>query len=95
MGQYEEQHIFITVKQPDEPLDLDRISFAVAHPSMLRRVCFRIMEFTFENRVGAYGMVEKMKDIPEDAMYIPPPCYGDTGLRGHGCSAGYRQRRMD
>ena len=41
--QYDEQHIFITVKQPDEPLDLDRISFAVAHPSMLRRVGFRIM----------------------------------------------------
>ena len=77
-GQYEEQHIHITVKESFEPLDLDRVSFAVAHPSMLRRVCFRIMEFTFENRVKAYGMVEKMKNIPEDAMYIPP-MLGDKG----------------
>ncbi len=77
-GQYEEQHIYITVKESFEPLDLDRVSFAVAHPSMLRRVCFRIMEFTFENRVSGYGGVMKMKDIPEDAMYLPP-MYGDKG----------------
>jgi len=76
--QYDEQHIFITVKQPDEPLDLDRISFAVAHPSMLRRVCFRIMEFTYDKPVSGYGSVEEMKDIPEDAMYLPP-MLGDTG----------------
>ena len=76
--QYDEQHIFITVKQPDEPLDLDRISFAVAHPSMLRRVCFRIMEFTYDKPVSGYGSVEEMKDIPEDAMYLPP-MYGDEG----------------
>ena len=77
-GQYEEQHIHITVKESFEPLDLDRVSFAVAHPSMLRRVCFRIMEFTFENVVGGYGGVIRMKDIPEDAMYLPP-MLGDTG----------------
>ena len=76
--QYDEQHIFITVKQPDEPLDLDRISFAVAHPSMLRRVCFRIMEVTYDKPVSGYGSVEEMKDIPEDAMYLPP-MLGDTG----------------
>ena len=41
-------------------------------------MCVRIIEFTFENRVSAYGMVKEMKNIPEDAMYIPP-MYGDKG----------------
>tara|TARA_R110002020_G_scaffold133429_4_gene297773 strand:+ start:173 stop:994 length:822 start_codon:yes stop_codon:yes gene_type:complete len=75
---YDEQRIFITVKRADEVLDLDRIAFALAHPSMLRRVCFRIMEFTYPTKVDAYGRVETFRDIPEDAMYIPP-MYGNEG----------------
>jgi len=76
--EYDEQRIFITVKRADEVLDLDRIAFALAHPSMLRRVCFRIMEFTFNEYVSGYGRVKDFDDLPADAMYIPP-MYGDKG----------------
>jgi hypothetical protein len=76
--EYDEQRIFITVKRADEVLDLDRIAFALAHPSMLRRVCFRIMEFTYSGYVSGYGRVEDFDDLPADAMYIPP-MYGDKG----------------
>ena len=78
--EYDEQRIFITVKRADEVLDLDRIAFALAHPSMLRRVCFRIMEFTYSGYVSGYGRVRKFSDLPADAMYIPP-MYGDKGYR--------------
>ena len=76
--EHDEQRIFITVKRADEVLDLDRIAFALAHPSMLRRVCFRIMEFTFNEYVSCYGRVKDFDDLPADAMYIPP-MYGDKG----------------
>lgn len=75
---YDRQEINITVKRADEVLDLDRISFAMAHPSFLRRVCFRIMEHNYPKDVSGYGGVVNMKDVPSDAMYIPP-MYGDKG----------------
>ena len=75
---YDEQHVFITVKAADELLDLDRVAFAMAHPSMLRRINFRIMEFLYPEDVDGYGSVRKFDDLPDDAMYIPP-MYGDKG----------------
>jgi len=75
---YDEQHVFITVKGADELLDLDRVAFAMAHPSMLRRINFRIMEFLYPEYVDGYGSVRKFDDLPDDAMYIPP-MYGDEG----------------
>ncbi len=57
----------VTVKRPEEPADLDRISYAMAHPSMLRRSGFRAMEFTAPHYVGGYG---SSRDYPER---------GDTG----------------
>ena len=75
---YDRQEINITVKRADEVLDLDRISFAMAHPSFLRRVCFRIMEHNYPKDVSGYGGVVNMKNVPSDAMYIPP-MYGDKG----------------
>jgi hypothetical protein len=37
-----ESHVL--AKQADQPLDIDRLSFAIAHPACLRRLCFSIME---------------------------------------------------
>ena len=34
----------IVVKRPDQPLELDRLAFVLAHPSMFRRFIFRIIE---------------------------------------------------
>lgn len=34
----------VTMKAAHEPLDIDRAAFAFAHPSMLRRLMFRMME---------------------------------------------------
>ncbi|MCM1294499.1 MAG: hypothetical protein NC311_02985 [Muribaculaceae bacterium] len=55
--------VYVTVKKPDEVLNLSRIMFAMAHPSMLRRLVFSEMErnpqdvikqFLFVDRCG-YG----------------------------------------
>lgn len=34
----------VLVKRADQPLDIDRLAFAVAHPACLRRLCFSVME---------------------------------------------------
>lgn len=34
----------VLVKRADQPLDVDRLAFAIAHPACLRRLCFSIME---------------------------------------------------
>jgi hypothetical protein len=34
----------VLVKQADQPIDIDRLGFAIAHPACLRRLCFSIME---------------------------------------------------
>ncbi len=41
-GATHESHVL--VKSADQPLDVDRLSFAVAHPACLRRLCFSVME---------------------------------------------------
>lgn len=41
-GRVHETHVL--VKRADQPLDIDRLGFAVAHPACLRRLCFSIME---------------------------------------------------
>ena len=76
--EHKEQRIFITVKRADEVVDLDRIAFALAHPSMNRRITFRIMELNYSKRVSGYGGVKTFDDLPAEAMYIPP-MYGDKG----------------
>lgn len=45
----------VVVKRAEEPVDLDRIAYAIAHPSMLRRTMFRIMEQTVPHEVSGYG----------------------------------------
>lgn len=41
-GGVHETHVL--VKRADQPLDVDRLAFAVAHPACLRRLCFSVME---------------------------------------------------
>jgi len=45
----------VTVKRPEEPVDMDRIAFALAHPSMLRRCAFRVVEWLYPHFLGGYG----------------------------------------
>lgn len=61
----------VVIKRPEEIVDLDRIAYAVAHPSMLRRSMFRIMECVADYRVGGYGTPTDLKEnIPPSAVYI-------------------------
>jgi hypothetical protein len=52
----------VLVKRADQPLDVDRLAFAVAHPACLRRLCFSVMEqhghlanSTYPHRVTVEG----------------------------------------
>jgi hypothetical protein len=59
------------LKRADEPLDLGTVAYALAHPSMLRRTLFSVMENTPQawrkhyefSRHGSYGYVT---DAPEE-----------------------------
>jgi len=48
----------IKLKDADQPLELERLCFAAAHPSMLRRLWFRLAEQygkrEFKNRFGSF-----------------------------------------
>ena len=52
----------VTVKRPEEPVDMDRIGLAFATPIMLRRFFFRVMEFTVPMPVHGYGYSTHFKD---------------------------------
>lgn len=64
----------ITLKDAEQPLEIDRIAFALAHPSMLRRIAFRIDEQTFTQAAWGpgYGVPQQADaaDFP-DAILIP------------------------
>ena len=66
--------IRVILKQAEEPLDTDRLLFAIAHPSMFRRLMFRAME-TFpelEPRFSDfYGYRSNIPPTDFD-IYIPP-----------------------
>lgn len=68
----------VNVKLAHEPLQLERVVFAVAHPCMLRRLCFGVMEcenekirkvFGFHNQDG-YGIPVDCRSKYEDAIYF-------------------------
>ena len=64
--------IRVTVKRADEHVNLDRIAFTMAHPSMLRRMKFRIMEFTLPKKDWGYGTPTDFNvgDFEHGTMYI-------------------------
>jgi hypothetical protein len=53
----------VTVKRPEEPIDMDRVAFALAHPSMLRRAFFRVVEFLYPHHLGGYGSCAHYDDV--------------------------------
>jgi len=59
----------VVVKRAGERLGVDEIAFGLGHPSMLRRVCFALMENDpFTNRKGFAGGYGMPRDIPADAL---------------------------
>jgi len=51
-------HVSATVKAPDQPINMDVIAFALAHPASLRRIGFAIYETApepFRTKIGLYG----------------------------------------
>lgn len=68
----------VTLKHAGEHMDLDRLAYAIAHPSMLRRSSFAVMEQYFEFAALGETFGAPM-DYPEaakepDAVYIPRLC---------------------
>ena len=70
--------VFINLKRPDQFLDIDRLSFAIAHPSFLRRLCFRWTEQQselFENYKSGYGTPahhnkSKIRGLDRTAFFV-------------------------
>lgn len=69
----------VVVKQPGQPLNLNSVAFAVAHPSFFRRFIFSAMETESASvcksvGIGAYGygygMVGEFRDVPKDTIYM-------------------------
>lgn len=66
----------IVVKQPGQPLNLNSVAFAVAHPSFFRRFIFSAMERENEtvrranNIGGGYGYVAEFPDVPKGTIYM-------------------------
>lgn len=74
----------VCVKRPEEPLDLDRLAFAIAHPSFLRRIGFAFWDKTIggDARIGwGYGFPNRLKGeaIPAGWNYLPGIDNQNTG----------------
>ena len=67
----------VTVKRPEEPVDMDRIGLAFATPIMLRRFFFRVMEFTVPMVVYGYGSSSHFKDECNEFHLTIPVISGD------------------
>lgn len=48
--------VFVTIKKPNQPLDMSDLAFCLAHPAMLRRFMFSAAEFNgWSDNVYGYG----------------------------------------
>lgn len=62
----------VVVKRSDEHLDWGRVSYALAHPSFLRRLMFRVQEIVSHVYDDNYGLPQDYADAyPEADVYIP------------------------
>ncbi len=72
---------FVTpIKSADQPLDLDRLIFAVGHPSMFRRLMFSSLEHNPAERkhLDSYGKSNCTIDQDDQGdLYIAQTGYGD------------------
>ncbi|CUW38804.1 protein of unknown function [Magnetospirillum sp. XM-1] len=65
-----------TVKRAGEPLELDRLAFVLAHPSMHRRMVFALREQATEPGFrkafgGNYGGTCRPLEVPDDVIFLP------------------------
>jgi len=72
----------VTVKRPDQPLDLPRLMFAMAHPSMPRRLLFRwaeLMPKADQQELGfAYGYPDEIPEADQGDIHIEKSFYPDS-----------------
>lgn len=62
----------VTVKRPEEPIDMDRVGLCFATPIMLRRFFFRVLEFMTPDEVDGYGASRHFVDECRDCdLSIP------------------------
>lgn len=73
--------IYTPLKKPDQPLDMGRTLFALAHPSYLRRIMFSVMETVPEKWLSkfnvpdwGYGMATQATEHGD--IIIPENVYG-------------------
>jgi hypothetical protein len=66
----------LSLKEADQPLDLDLLAFILAHPAADRRVGFRLMEHTMPGLPAHYGIPTgeptASKVFPEADVIVPP-----------------------
>ncbi len=73
----------VTLKQYDEPLDLDRLTYALAHPSTFRRLFFSLMEcqptalcHAMGVPRGGYGSQGDLLKADQGDIYLGSMSYG-------------------
>jgi hypothetical protein len=67
----------VTIKRPEEPIDMDRIGLAFATPIMLRRFFFRVMEFITPREVYGHGYSAHFPDECSGADLVIPNITGN------------------
>jgi hypothetical protein len=66
----------VTVKRPEEPIDMDRVGLCFATPIMLRRFFFRVLEFMTPSVVDSYGVSTHFADECRDCDLAIPNISG-------------------
>jgi hypothetical protein len=85
-GGHGRSEFIVRLKEAGQHIDFDIMAFAIAHPSMLRRVMFgcmeRVAEDGFEELMGCgYGRpAELSSDVLGSDLYVPG--IGDCGIPG-------------
>tara|TARA_R110002051_G_scaffold308591_1_gene380472 strand:- start:2363 stop:3163 length:801 start_codon:yes stop_codon:yes gene_type:complete len=60
----------VTVKAPEEHMDMGRVAFAIGNPSFSRRIMFKFLENVSQVYIGGYGSPRTLTDVPTDTMYL-------------------------
>jgi hypothetical protein len=70
----------VNIKTAGQPLDRDRIIFALAHPCTFRRFVFRWIEQdeNYESHSMGHGRPASGKDVPKDKTALNMPSLEDT-----------------
>ena len=77
---YEALELRVKVKDAGQPLDMGRVMFALAHPSSLRRLGFRVVELSQHKNWSAanYGFPADIADGRDKGdLYIAKSYYGE------------------